>query len=43
MMGSTVILLGPAGALSWDAELAAGRKVRMGEELATMAATTEGA
>ncbi|MBL6752025.1 MAG: phosphatidylserine decarboxylase [Nevskia sp.] len=36
MMGSTVILLAPAGALGWDAELGPERVVRMGEELATM-------
>lgn len=35
-MGSTVILLAPAGALSWLGDLAAGQPVRVGQELATM-------
>jgi len=36
-LGSTVILLAPAGALSWDGELAPDREVRVGQPLATMA------
>ncbi|MDB5977250.1 MAG: psd [Nevskia sp.] len=35
-MGSTVILLAPPGALTWDPALAAGQEVRLGQALATM-------
>ena len=35
-MGSTVILLAPPGALTWDPALAAGQEVRLGQSLATM-------
>jgi phosphatidylserine decarboxylase len=35
-MGSTVILLAPPGALSWNSALASGQEVRLGQELATM-------
>jgi phosphatidylserine decarboxylase len=35
-LGSTVILLAPPGALSWDVELASGQAVRLGQALATM-------
>ena len=39
-MGSTVIVLAPAGALSWKHELTPAREVRLGEALATMAGPT---
>jgi phosphatidylserine decarboxylase len=42
MMGSTVIVLAPPGALAWDADLGPGRTVRMGEELATMSGKATG-
>jgi len=35
-MGSTVILLAPPGALTWDPALAAGQEVRLGQGIATM-------
>jgi len=35
-LGSTVILLAPPGALNWNANLSAGREVRLGEALATI-------
>ncbi len=35
-MGSTIILLLPAGAGSWDASLSAGRTLRMGERIGTL-------
>ncbi len=35
-MGSTVILLAPPGALSWNDTLASGQEVRLGQSLATM-------
>ena len=35
-MGSTVILLFPAGAVEWQSSLVAGRVLRMGERIGTM-------
>jgi phosphatidylserine decarboxylase len=35
-MGSTVILLLPRGAVTWDASLVAGRTLRMGERIGTL-------
>jgi phosphatidylserine decarboxylase len=35
-MGSTVILLAPRGALDWNASIAPGKTVQLGEALATV-------
>jgi phosphatidylserine decarboxylase len=39
-LGSTVILLFPAGAVTWDAALTAGRSVRMGQRIGTFAVSS---
>lgn len=40
-LGSTVILLFPAGALTWDQALAPGSSVRMGQRIGTVATGTQ--